>query len=59
MKGGDGTNTAGELAELHLSGISEELNQMMGSAATSLSTLLQTVSDISPPESSLFDLTEV
>ena len=31
----------------------------MGSAATSLSTLLQTVIDISPPESSLFDLTEV
>ena len=59
MMGGDGTNTDGELGELHLSAISEAMNQMMGSAATSLSTLLQTVIDISPPESSLFDLTEV
>ena len=54
-----GTNTEGELGELHLSAISEAMNQMMGAAATSLSTLLQTVIDISPPESSLFDLTEV
>lgn len=59
MMGGDGTNTDGELGELHLSAISEAMNQMMGSAATSLSTLLQTVIDISPPDSSLFDLTEV
>ena len=59
MMGGDGTNTDGDLGELHLSAISEAMNQMMGSAATSLSTLLQTVIDISPPESSLFDLTEV
>ena len=59
MMGGDGTNTEGELGELHLSAISEAMNQMIGSAATSLSTLLQTVIDISPPESSLFDLTEV
>ena len=59
MMGGDGTNTDGELGELHLSAISEAMNQMMGSSATSLSTLLQTVIDISPPESSLFDLTEV
>ena len=59
MMGGDGTNTEGELGELHLSAISEAMNQMMGAAATSLSTLLQTLIDISPPESSLFDLTEV
>ena len=59
MMGGDGTNTEGKLGELHLSAISEAMNQMMGAAATSLSTLLQTVIDISPPESSLFDLTEV
>ena len=59
MMGGDGTNTDGELGELHLSAISEAMNQMMGSAATALSPLRQTVIDISPPESSLFDLTEV
>ncbi len=34
MMGGDGTNTDGELGELHLSAIAEAMNQMMGSAAT-------------------------
>jgi len=58
MMGGDGTNTEGELGELHLSAISEAMNQMMGSAATSLSTMLKTVIDISPPDSSLLDLTQ-
>lgn len=58
MMGGDGTNTDGELGELHLSAISEAMNMMMGSAATSLSTMLKTVIDISPPDSSLLDLTK-
>ena len=58
MMGGDGTNTEEELGELHLSAISEAMNQMMGSAATSLSTMLKTTIDISPPESSLVDLTQ-
>ena len=59
MMGGDGTNIDGELGELHLSAISEAMNQMMGSAATSLSTMLKTTIDISPPDSSLLDLTKV
>ena len=59
MMGGDGTNTDGELGELHLSAISEAMNQMMGSAATSLSTMLKKTIDISPPDSSLLDLTQV
>lgn len=59
MMGGDGTNTDGELGELHLSAISEAMNQMMGSAATSLSTMLKTTIDISPPDSSLLDLTQI
>lgn len=58
MMGGDGTNTEGELGELHLSAISEAMNQMMGAAATSLSTMLNEVIDISPPDSSLLDLME-
>lgn len=58
MMGGDGTNTDGELGDLHLSAISEAMNQMMGSAATSLSTMLGKMIDISPPEASLVDLTE-
>ena len=57
MMGGDGCNTDGELGELHLSAISEAMNQMMGSSATSLSTMLGKMIDISPPEASLVDLT--
>ena len=34
MMGGDGTNLDGELGELHLSAISEAMNQMMGSEKT-------------------------
>ena len=58
MMGGDGTNVDGELGELHLSAISEAMNQMMGSAATSLSQMLNQTIDISPPESTLVDLQE-
>lgn len=56
MMGGDGTNTDGELGELHLSAISEAMNQMMGSAATSMSSMLNKVIDISPPQADLIDL---
>ena len=58
MMGGDGTNTDGELGGLHLSAISEAMNQMMGSAATSLSSMLNKKIDISPPKSDLIDLAE-
>jgi len=58
MMGGDGTNTAGELGELYLSAISEAMNQMMGSSATSLSSMLGKKIDISPPEASLIDLND-
>ena len=58
MMGGDGTNTEEELGELHLSAISEAMNQMMGSAATSLSSMLDKTIDISPPEENLIDLTD-
>lgn len=59
MMGGDGSNTDGELGELHLSAISEAMNQMMGAAATSMSTMLGKMIDISPPEASLVDLNEL
>lgn len=59
MMGGDGTNTAGELSELHLSAISEAMNQMMGSAATSISSMLEKKVDISPPIAELVDLQDV
>ena len=56
MMGGDGTNTEGELGELHLSAISEAMNQMMGSSATSLSSMLNKTIDISPPIADIVDL---
>ncbi len=49
MMGGDGTNLADELSELHLSAICEAMNQMMGSASTSMSSMLDKKIDISPP----------
>lgn len=58
MMGGDGSNVDGELTELHLSAISEAMNQMMGSAATSLSSMLEKKVDISPPSASLVDLND-
>ncbi|MBO6298178.1 MAG: flagellar motor switch phosphatase FliY [Lachnospiraceae bacterium] len=59
MMGGDGTNIDGELGELHLSAISEAMNQMMGSSATSLSSMMEIKIDISPPVASLVKVTEL
>ena len=56
MMGGDGTNINGEIGELHLSAISEAMNQMMGSSATSLSSMLNRTIDISPPIAEVVDL---
>ncbi len=50
MMGGDGTNISSELNDLHLSAISEAMNQMIGSSSTSLSEMLGKKIDISPPE---------
>ncbi len=50
MMGGDGTNTEGELSEIHLSAIAEAMNQMVGSASTSMSQMLDMKIDISPPQ---------
>lgn len=58
MMGGDGTNTSDPIGEIHLSAISEAMNQMMGSAATSMSTMLGRMIDISPPEASRIDLND-
>ncbi|MBQ7677738.1 MAG: flagellar motor switch phosphatase FliY [Lachnospiraceae bacterium] len=57
MMGGDGTAAdEEEIGELHLSAISEAMNQMMGSSSTSLSTMLSKMIDISPPTSELITL---
>jgi flagellar motor switch protein FliN len=49
MLGGDGMNPSGELGEIQLSAVQEAMNQMMGSAATSMSTVFSKKVDISPP----------
>lgn len=51
MMGGDGSNIQGEITDLHLSAISEAMNQMIGSSATSLASMLNKKIDISPPKS--------
>lgn len=50
MMGGDGSNTSGELSDLHLSAISEAMNQMVGSSSTSMSSMFDKRIDISPPK---------
>ena len=49
MLGGDGKAPNEELNEIHLSAVQEAMNQMMGSAATSMSTVFNKKVDISPP----------
>ena len=57
MMGGEGTDVeSSELTEMHLSAISEAMNQMMGASATSLSSMLGRMIDISPPEANLVDV---
>ena len=58
MLGGDGTNTADELGEIQLSAVQEAMNQMMGSAATSMSTIFGKRVDISPPTLHLLNVRE-
>ncbi len=49
MLGGDGLNPSSDLGEIQLSAVQEAMNQMMGSAATSMSTVFTKKIDISPP----------
>lgn len=56
MMGNDGTNPDEELSEIHMSAVSESMNQMMGSVATSLSSMFNKKVDITPPVVTLVDL---
>lgn len=56
MMGGDGSNIEGEVGEIHLSAISEAMNQMVGSASTSLSAMLDKPINITPPKVFKVDL---
>lgn len=55
MMGGDGTNPPTELNELYMSAVTEAMNQMMGSVATSMSTVFKKKIDIAPPACNLLD----
>ena len=56
MMGGDGTNPDQEIGEIQMSAVGESMNQMMGTVATSLSTMFNKKIDISPPIVNLVDL---
>ncbi|MGQ9497962.1 MAG: flagellar motor switch phosphatase FliY [Desulfotomaculales bacterium] len=58
MMGGDGTDVQEELGELELSAASEAMNQMMGSAATAMSTVFNRRVAISPPQASVLKTPE-
>ena len=58
MLGGDGLNPKPELSEIQLSAVQEAMNQMMGSAATSISTIFNQKVDISPPSIDLMNISQ-
>ena len=58
MMGGAGSRE-GEISELHLSAASEAMNQMMGTSATSMATMLGVPVDISTPDVNRIDVESV
>ncbi|UTR10857.1 flagellar motor switch phosphatase FliY [Evansella sp. LMS18] len=58
MLGNDGTSASEELGEMEISAVQEAMNQMMGSASTSMSTIFGRRVDISPPEIEVLHLPE-
>jgi len=59
MLGGDGSSPAVELNELHVSAVAEAMNQMMGSAATSMAAMVARPVNISPPTVRVVDSGDV
>lgn len=49
MMGGEGKPTSTEFTDLQLSAVAEAMNQMIGSASTSMSTMIERKVDILPP----------
>ncbi|KMZ40427.1 MULTISPECIES: flagellar motor switch phosphatase FliY [Bacillales] len=58
MMGGDGRPASTEMSELHISAVQEAMNQMMGSAATSMSTIFNQFINITPPGIDVMDLAQ-
>jgi flagellar motor switch protein FliN/FliY len=55
MMGGTGETSCQVLSEIEESAVSEAMNQMIGSAATSMATMFSRKVDISPPKSKVWD----
>lgn len=55
MMGGDGAPTSQQFTELELSAVAEAMNQMIGSASTSMATMLNRLIDILPPDVKLWE----
>lgn len=56
LMGGAGTAEEGPMNEMHISAVGEVMNQMIGSASTSLASIFQHPINISPPNPMLMDL---
>ncbi|NMB11047.1 MAG: flagellar motor switch phosphatase FliY [Firmicutes bacterium] len=56
MMGEDGSDPPEVLTDLHISAVTEAMNQMMGSSATAMSDMFGTRIQISPPEVEQLDL---
>ena len=56
MLGGEGTVLNEELNDIHISAVQEAMNQMMGSSATSMSTIFNRLVNISPPGIDILDV---
>ena len=61
MMGGDGLDGLEQemLNEISISAVGEAMNQMMGAASTSMSNILDTLVNISPPEAEFINLDDV
>ena len=58
MMGGDGIVENHELSEIEISAVQEAMNQMIGSAATSMATMFSREVNISPPISKIWSNSE-
>lgn len=58
MMGGDGSVSSDEITEIELSAASEAMNQMIGTASTSLSTMFSRSINISPPVTTVLESSE-
>lgn len=58
MLGGDGKTPDNLMGEIQMSAVQEAMNQMMGSAATSMSTIFSKRVDISPPSIDILNVSQ-